>query len=62
MVNASYEINGDVLTIKIDLSKEHGPSKSGKTTLVSSSQGNQSILHKGTDFKIGLNVYKNRKA
>ena len=50
------KIDGDMLTIKVDLSKEFGPSSSGKTTIIASTEGNVSVP--GRDEKIGLNVYK----
>jgi hypothetical protein len=56
MQNVTYEVKDDKLIIEIDLTKEFGPSKSGKTITVASSRGNQKI--EGTDVVIGLNVYK----
>jgi hypothetical protein len=47
---------GTKLTLEVDLSKEFGPSKSGKTTVIASTNGNKSII--GSDAVIGLNVYK----
>jgi hypothetical protein len=56
MQNVVYEVKGDKLIIEVDLSKEFGPSKSGKTITIASTRGNQSIA--GTDTIFGLNVYK----
>ena len=56
MQNVKYEVKDDRLIIEIDLKKEFGPSKSGKTITVASTRGNQKI--DGTDVVIGLNVYK----
>ncbi len=56
MQNVKWEVKDDKLIIEIDLTKEFGPSKSGKTIAVASSRGNQKI--EGTDVIIGLNVYK----
>ena len=56
MKNVETVLEGNILTIKIDLSKEFGLSSSGKTIIVASSEGNQTIP--GTDVKLGLNVYK----
>jgi hypothetical protein len=56
MKNAELAVEGDLLTITVDLSKEFGPSKSGKTTIIASSEGNKSIP--GRPEKIGLNIYK----
>jgi hypothetical protein len=56
MKNVEMEISGDTLKIRVDLLKEFGPSKSGKTTIVASTEGSRSLP--GRDEKIGLNVYK----
>jgi hypothetical protein len=46
------------LTITVDISKELGPSASGKTTLIASSGGNTPItLNDGREVKLGLNLY-----
>ena len=50
-----------ILTIKIDTSKDIGPSASGKTTLIASSGGNATIdigvLDGERLVKLGLNLY-----
>lgn len=56
MKNVEMVVDGDILTITVDLSKDFGPSKSGKTTIVASSEGNKSVP--GREEKIGINVYK----
>lgn len=56
--NVEMKVEGQVLTIRVDLSKEFGPSSSGKTTIIASTEGNAAI--EGTDAKIGLNVYRPR--
>ncbi|MGO9567759.1 MAG: hypothetical protein ACLP5H_09485 [Desulfomonilaceae bacterium] len=56
MKNVDMEVHGDNLTISVDLSKEFGPSKSGKTIIVASTEGNKTIP--GRIEKIGLNVYR----
>ena len=58
MINADLKTNGSKLTITVDLSKEHGPCKSGKTLIIATSSGNQKI--EGTDAIIGLNIYRKR--
>lgn len=55
MKNIEMAVKGDILTIKVDLSKRFGKSGSGKSIIVASSEGNQLI--ESTDYKIGLNVY-----
>jgi hypothetical protein len=59
MKNVGIAIEGDILTIKVDLSKDFGPSASGKTIIIASSEGNQS-LPEHEEIKIGLNVYKKK--
>lgn len=46
-----------ILTIKIDTSKEIGPSASGKTTLIASSSGNAKIEIGDREVFLGLNLY-----
>ncbi len=58
MKNVELQVEGTLLTIKVDLSKEFGPSASGKTTIIASTEGNVSIP--GRDEKIGLNIYKKK--
>ena len=53
---AAFE--GNILTIKVDLSKEFGPSASGKTIIVASTEGSVSILDR--EEKLGLNVYRKK--
>jgi len=59
MKNVAMSIEGNILTIKVDLTKDFGPSASGKTIIIASSEGNQSIPGKEA-LKIGLNVYKKK--
>ena len=56
MDNVKWEVKDNKLIIEIDLTKEFGLSKSGKTLTIASTRGNQKI--EGTDTVIGLNVYK----
>ncbi len=59
MKNVEMSVEGNILTIKVDLTKDFGPSASGKTIIIASSEGNQSIPGKEA-LKIGLNVYKKK--
>jgi len=43
MKNVEMSLEGDILTIKVDLSKEFGPSSSGKTIITASTEGNVSV-------------------
>lgn len=56
MENMKMEINGNTLTITVDLTKDLGLSKSGKTRIIATSRGNAKIP--GSDATIGLNIYK----
>ena len=57
MKNVEMTVEGKMLTVKVDLTKEFGFSSSGKTIIVASTEGNADIPE--TDgIKIGLNVYK----
>jgi hypothetical protein len=47
-----------MLTIKVDLSKEFGPSSSGKTIIIASTEGNVTIANR--EEKVGLNVYRKK--
>ncbi|KFN39218.1 hypothetical protein KN63_02750 [Smithella sp. F21] len=57
MKNVEMKLDGDILTIKVDVTKEFGPSASGKTIIIASTEGNISIPD---DVKIGLNVYRKK--
>ena len=58
MKNVDMHVEGNILTIKVDLSQEFGPSASGKTTIIASTEGNVSIGDRPE--KIGLNVYRKK--
>lgn len=51
------KLNGNILTIKVDITKEFGMSSSGKSLIIASTEGNVSIPERD-EIKIGLNVYK----
>jgi hypothetical protein len=57
MKNVEMKVEGKKLTIVVDLSKEFGPSSSGKTIIIASTEGNQPV---GDGAYLGLNVYKKR--
>jgi hypothetical protein len=59
MKNVEMTLEGNILTIKVDLTKEFGPSSSGKTLIIASTEGNVSIPgHE--EAKVGLNVYRKK--
>jgi hypothetical protein len=59
MKNVEMKIEGNILTIQVDLTKEFGPSSSGKTIIIASTEGNIAI-DGHEEAKIGLNVYKKK--
>lgn len=60
MKNTDMTLDGNILTIKVDISEEFGPSSSGKTIIIASTEGNISVPgHE--EIKIGLNIYKKKK-
>ncbi|MDD2715332.1 MAG: hypothetical protein PHW04_05500 [Candidatus Wallbacteria bacterium] len=56
MKNVEMKVDGETLTITIDLSKDFGASSSGKTIIVASSEGNVTVP--GRAEKVGINVYR----
>ncbi len=59
MKNVEMNVDGDILIIKVDLSKEFGGSSSGKSIIIASTEGNKSVPE-NEGIKIGLNVYKKK--
>jgi hypothetical protein len=58
MKNVEMSVEGTMLTIRVDLSKEFGPSSTGKTIIIASTEGNVTIPDR--QEKIGLNVYRKK--
>lgn len=58
MKNVDLKVDGSTLTITVDLSREFGPSSSGKTIIIASTEGNVTIP--GREEKVGLNVYRKK--
>lgn len=56
MKNVEMRIEKKKLIIEVDLTKEFGPSESGKTIIIASTEGSQKIGHE--DAVLGLNIYK----
>jgi len=59
MKNIEMSVAGNTLTIKVDITKTFGPSKSGKTTIIASTEGNIGVPTR-EEVRVGLNVYKSR--
>ena len=59
MKNVKMVVDKDnILTIQVDLNKNYGESKSGKSTVIASTEGNISLESELSNIKIGHNVYK----
>lgn len=58
MKNVEFSVKGNTLTITVDLSKEFGPSSSGKTIIIASTEGNFTL--QGRNEVVGLNVYRKK--
>jgi len=56
MKNVEMTVEGNILTIKVDLTKDFGPSSSKKSIIIASTEGNVSVP--GRQEKVGLNVYR----
>jgi len=59
MKNVEMKVEGNILTIKVDLTKDFGPSSSGKTMIIASTEGNVSV-EGHEEAKVGLNVYRKK--
>lgn len=59
MQNVDMKIEGSKLTITVDLSKDFGLSKSGKTIIIATTGGNVAVPGNEA-VKVGLNIYKGR--
>lgn len=55
MKNVEITQKDQTLTIKVDLSKEFGRSKSGKTIIIATTGGNKEVAD---GIHMGLNIYK----
>ena len=60
MKNIEMSVDEGMLTIRVDLTKDFGPSKSGKTIIIATTEGNVS-LPENEQIKMGLNVYKSKQ-
>ena len=56
MKNIDMQVDGDLLTIKINISERHGKSSSGKSIIIASTEGNVSVPD-NEEIKIGINCY-----
>ncbi len=58
MKNVEISVQGNVLTITVDLTKEFGPSSSGKTIIIASTEGNFRLPER--EEVVGSNVYRKK--
>lgn len=58
MKNVEFSVKGNILTITVDLTKEFGPSSSGKTIIIASTEGNLPLPERSE--VMGLNVYRKK--
>jgi len=57
--NVNVSFKGEKMLIEVDCSKDFGPSKSGKTIIIASTEGNSAFsTGSGKNVVVGLNVYK----
>lgn len=61
MQNVNIKTEKKKLTIEVDLSKELGKSKSGKSVNIGTTGGNQKIQTDIGEVVVGVNVYKAAK-
>ena len=59
MKNVKMTKKGNTLTVEIDLTQNFGPSRTGKTIIVASTEGNKKVPDT-EDIFIGVNVYAKR--
>lgn len=59
MKNVEMKVDGNILSIRVDLSKDFGPSSSGKTIIIASTEGNVAV-DGHEEAKVGLNVYRKK--
>jgi hypothetical protein len=58
MKNIQMTVEGNIPTIKVDLARECGPSSSGKTIIITSTEGNIAVPER--EEQVGLNVYRKK--
>ncbi len=58
MKNVKLTVSGNTLTINVDLTQDFGPSSSGKTIIIASTEGNFPLP--GRIEVVGLNVYRKK--
>jgi len=57
MKNIEMKVEGDILSIRINLAEDFGLSSSGKSRIIASTEGNQPVEGSPGVF-VGINCYK----
>ena len=60
MKNVEMKVDHGKLVITVDLAKDLGPSASGKSVMIATTEGNTDVPGE-PDVKIGLNVYRKKE-
>ena len=60
MKNVEMKVEHGKLVITVDLEQELGPSSSGKSVIIATTEGNVDVPE-AADVKIGLNVYRKKE-
>ena len=60
MKNIETTVEHGKLTITVDLTKDLGPSASGKSIIIATTEGNVDVPG-APDVKIGLNIYRKKE-
>ena len=60
MKNVEMKVEHGKLVITVDLTKELGPSSSGKSVIIATTEGNVDVPG-APGVKIGLNVYRKKE-
>jgi hypothetical protein len=58
MKNVNISVEGSLLHITVDLTKNCGRSKSGKTTIIATTEGCIRPIPTMAEIQVGLNVFK----
>lgn len=61
MRNATIKVDGDKMVITVNLAENLGLSKSGKSTLIATTEGNAKVQTAKGEIAVGLNVYQSAK-
>jgi hypothetical protein len=60
MKNVAMHVEHGKLVVTIDLAQDLGPSSSGKSVMIATTEGNVEVPG-APDVKIGLNVYRKKE-